>query len=433
MPGPRRRGLLTDAALSLCVYLLPIVSPHMLFFAWMLLARPIARAGTEAPGWTAANWIVLLSAQVVLFTVLRLSRPLGRIARGGLAVATLAVLTVAVNWLLMVVVPLRYLTEDNTAAEVNTLTDVCRVDGVSLQAPSSGAFADGAPAVLVRRTPSYTFARLRLPGCELVSVEHVPADADVAWVSPGGSLLWRTRDDARAERHSWTLTSASGTTWVVPLPLEQARVSPVILADEQTVAWVDWRDRTQLVTVWREGGRMVDISGLPRGSTRLHHGGGPAGPFLLSVNAAEESWFVVDGEGRVLRSISAPDHLSRFANQLHPLGRGWIGWDTYREQGPSIISWGEEASASTHTLPRGLGIQSAALDPGRAFVAASATSGLSIGRQRDEVFLIRLADGAELFRRYAPKYSRAVVALPSGGYFVVDDGAAAVRVLRLPE
>lgn len=45
----------------------------------------------------------------------------------------------------------------------------------------------------------------------------------------------------------------------------------------------------------------------------------------------------------------------------------------------------------------------------------------AVSSRRAEVWLVRTSDGAELFRRYAPTYSRAVVALSAGRYFAVDD------------
>jgi len=69
---------------------------------------------------------------------------------------------------------------------------------------------------------------------------------------------------------------------------------------------------------------------------------------------------------------------------------------------------------------------------GKATVSAS--SGLNIGSQQD-VWLVRTGDGAELFRRYSPEYSRATVALPAGRFFAVSEIAgpkSSVRIHRLP-
>jgi hypothetical protein len=133
--------------------------------------------------------------------------------------------------------------------------------------------------------------------------------------------------------------------------------------------------------------------------------------------------------------MDAPEILSRFSHRVHPTPAGWVGWDTYIEDRRYVLAWSRDGLITRRDLPRGLAFTSVAMDSRGEYVAASATSGISVGSQQDEVWLMRIADGVELFRRYAPKHSRATVALPAGRFFAVDeyaDGRGSVRVYALP-
>ncbi|MBA2305486.1 MAG: hypothetical protein H0W08_23030 [Acidobacteria bacterium] len=126
--------------------------------------------------------------------------------------------------------------------------------------------------------------------------------------------------------------------------------------------------------------------------------------------------------------------VSRFGHELLTLPDGWISWDTYVEDRRYALAWSRAGQVARRELARGLAFTSLAVDARGEFVAVSATSGLRIGSQQDEVWLVRTSDGAELFRRYSPKYSRATVALPAGRFFAVSEIAGArssVRIHRL--
>jgi hypothetical protein len=73
--------------------------------------------------------------------------------------------------------------------------------------------------------------------------------------------------------------------------------------------------------------------------------------------------------------------------------------------------------------------------PGGRYVALSVTTSLSIGSVADSVYVLRAADGAQVFRRFLPRYARSAVAFPRDDLFAYTewDGArAAIVVLRLP-
>jgi hypothetical protein len=146
-------------------------------------------------------------------------------------------------------------------------------------------------------------------------------------------------------------------------------------------------------------------------------------------------WLTIDAAGQMLTSLPAPDAVSTFSHELLVLPAGWIAWDTYVEDRRYLLAWSHRDQIMRRELPKGLAFTSVAVDTRGEFVAVSASSGLNIGSQRDEVWLVRTSDGTELFRRYAPKYSRDTVALPGGRFFAageVIDSRPAVRIHRLP-
>jgi hypothetical protein len=208
------------------------------------------------------------------------------------------------------------------------------------------------------------------------------------------------------------------------------------LDDERTVAWLETGTPAHIVLAGSTGIRRIEVPALPQGSTGPLTGAGPNGPFHVSVlGTGVTQWLSIDETGAIARTVPAPDVVSRFSHQLHPIAGGWIAWDTYLDDGRYVVAWSRGGAMTKRELPRGLGINGVAVDGDGEFVAVTATSGLSIGNQRDEVWLVRTSDGTELFRRYAPKYSRDTAALPGGRYFVVgeiNDGRPALRVYRLP-
>jgi hypothetical protein len=428
------RDWLIDIALSFLVYLVPLVGPHALFFIGGYLVGA-ARRVSEAPMWVASDWVVVLLAQAVLLLVWRLGRRGPRWLRPLIGTAALFALTIALNGLLLLAIPLRFLTEVSTAPEVNTLTEFCRLDGIYLQPTVSTFYPHRDEAALVvGRAGGRGFALLRLPGCRIEDLA-VPADADLGWVSQAGAMLWRTREDARADRSVWNLTSSSGATSLLPLSIDRSRVVPAILDDGRTLGWVEGREQKRIVIVYEGEVREIPLVAAPAGTYGVLAGAGPDGPFALSVSLQEELWLTIDAGGRITNSIPGPPRLSRFGHKLHLLDNGWIGWDAYRDSGRYLVAWSRDGREEIRELSRGLGINSAAVDGRGDFIAISATSGLNIGSQRDEVWLLRTSDGAELFRRYGPKYSRAIVAFPTGRFFAVDEidaGQPAVRVYSLP-
>jgi hypothetical protein len=140
---------------------------------------------------------------------------------------------------------------------------------------------------------------------------------------------------------------------------------------------------------------------------------------------------VVGFDGKVRKEYARSSKTRPQSNTFIERGEYWLAWDAYRDDGAYVVEWSLPAGAGTQRLPLGRTIHSAALDGDGALVAASAGSGLNIGKARDSVWVFHASDGREVFRKYLPRYSRSPVAFLDGGYFAYSD-AGGVHVLQVP-
>ena len=432
MPPLTRRAWLVEIACSCLVYAVPLASAHWLRPVGELLLRGSMRATEHASSWAAADWGVVLTAQAFVLAVLRGSRRLRRPIRVALCAGALAAVTPALNLALMVWIPSRYLIEDDTAAERNSLAETCHAEGVDVVATAPSVYPQSdAPVLVIRRAGEGRFGILRIPSCEIQDFD-VPVERTTAIASAAGTLLW-THASPDGGESDWFLTDGDGSTTRVGR--FAAAVTPSLLDDGLTVTWPE-RSQGAIVVAEKSGATTrIDTAGIPAGSRERVEGAGPAGPFRLAVlGGGRPQWLTIDRSGSVTRTITMPDSVSLSA-YLHPTPRGWVAWDRYVEDGRYAVAWMVDGKTFKRELPRGLGLTQVAVDADGRYIAVSATSGLNIGRQRDQVWLIRTSDGVELFRRYAPKYSRDVVALPAAKYFAVSQlvaGRPTVRIYSLP-
>src|SRR5918993_3974774 len=121
----RRQRWLVDGAASFLVYLIPLAGGHSVFFTGEYLVAVTARRAGYAATWAASDWAAVLVAQAALLLVLRVARRGPPVLHVLAAIGTLVGLTVVLNGLLLVAIPLRSLAESSTAPELNTLTEVC--------------------------------------------------------------------------------------------------------------------------------------------------------------------------------------------------------------------------------------------------------------------------------------------------------------------
>jgi hypothetical protein len=86
-------------------------------------------------------------------------------------------------------------------------------------------------------------------------------------------------------------------------------------------------------------------------------------------------------------------------------------------------------------IPKGRSITAVSVDPDGRYIALGVSRNLSIGDVRDAVFVLRVADGTEIYRRFLPAYTRSQVAFLGPDYLAVsliEDAMARIDVLRVP-
>jgi hypothetical protein len=112
-----------------------------------------------------------------------------------------------------------------------------------------------------------------------------------------------------------------------------------------------------------------------------------------------------------------------------------VAWDGYREREAYHVAWSTSSGQGRHRIPRGRSPAAVAVDPEGRHVALSVSGSYSIGEVPDAVVVVRTTDGAEVFRRYLPRYARSTVAFLGTEFFAytgVEEGRSRLRVLRVP-
>jgi hypothetical protein len=144
---------------------------------------------------------------------------------------------------------------------------------------------------------------------------------------------------------------------------------------------------------------------------------------------------IVGLDGGVRRGPLAPAGVEPLGLTWRRGGAGWVAWDGYRERDAYRVAWETAHGQGRHRIPRGRSPGAVAVDPEGRHVALSVSGVYSIGAVPDAVIVLRTADGAEVFRRYLPRYARAGVAFLGAGFFAytdVEDGRSRLIVLRVP-
>ena len=151
----------------------------------------------------------------------------------------------------------------------------------------------------------------------------------------------------------------------------------------------------------------------------------------VTVARSEEEFLTVGRDGTARWGPWNPEGLKAWAGTLRRLGDGWVAWDAYRDGEPYRLEWALPRGAGAHVLPRGYGIQSAAVDPLGRYIAISIDGQFSFSMP-DAVYVLRTSDGSEVFRKSLPQYNRSQVAFLGEEFFAYSDEGG-VRVLQLED
>ena len=432
---------------SFGVYCIPLVGPHA---AWFLGEALIGTVGADRSlAWKAADVSVALAAQIAVGLTLYWS--LGGGWTRKIIWLGIIPLVIAVNAAFLSAIPAFFLIEADTEPEVNTWVEHCFVPAVALRpVPTSAVQTErGARAWWASRSPDGRDTLLHMPDCETVDAA-LPAAGKSAegYLDFFITVQSASRDgiaiveqtDRRSSRRTWSILPRPDA------PLQRLAESgdigeapPIISRRGDVVAYVRTVPGSgppvlsQIVVgkATPESAavdRVIDLSPL-----------GPASYAALDVDADSREVLLwrddrpvrvgFDGQPR---SVSfEPGDIQGQSSTYLRVGDGWVAWDAYRETGPYQIGWSLKGGSGRHWTNAGRSVTSAAVDPTGSYIAVSETTTLSIGNAKDVVYVLRTTDGAVVFRRYLPRYSRSHMVFFDGGFFGYSDPAG-THILTIP-
>ena len=431
---------------SFGVYFIPLVGPHA---AWFLGQSLVAGASqNRSLAWLATDIAVALMAQLGVGLALYWSLG-GRWARkiiwlGGIPLA------IALNLAYLGIIPAFFLIEADTASEINTWAEHCFVRSVVLRPVRPAAdVGQGARTWWSTRAPDGRDTLLSVPDCQTTdAVLPVPGKSPEGYLdfslglvstSPDGVAIVQQMDRRTSHRMWWTLAHPAAPLHRLAEASESLNSGPIISRRGDAVAYV---------TIDLESGPPVLSRVVVRKATPESAAVeadidlapfGPASYSALDVDAEAREVLLwrndrplivgFDGQARPVR-FEAEDIDAQNTTYIRA-GDGWVAWDAYKESGPYQIGWSVAGGTGRHRTNAGRAVTSAAVDPTGSYIAVSETTTLSIGNARDVVYVLRTSDGAVVFRRYLPRYSRSEVVFFEGGFLGYSE-LEGTHILKLP-
>jgi hypothetical protein len=446
MPGTDWRGRVAVLG-SFGVYFIPMIGPHAAWFLGEALVASVS--GDRSLAWTAADIAVALLSQIAVGLALYWSLR-GSWARKIIWLGIIP-LTMALNVAYLSAIPAFFLIEADTASEMNTWTEHCFVRAVELRPVRSSAVhaGRGARTRWAARPPDGRDTLLRVPEC--VTTDAVLPTAakspegyldffiSLQFASPDGVAIVEQTDRRSTQRTWWTLTDPVAPLQRLAESSATFQTPPIISRRGDAVAYV--------TTVPGSGppvlSRVLVRKATP-GSTAVEVDidlapFGPASYVLLDVDAEAQEvllWrddrpLIVGFDGQSRPVSFEPGDIRAQSSTYVRVGDGWVAWDAYKEDGPYQIGWSLDHGSGRHRTNAGRSVTSAAVDPTGSYIAISETTTLSIGGAKDVVYVLRTEDGAVVFRRYLPRYSRSDVVFFEGGFFGYSD-LEGTHVLKIP-
>ena len=444
---PRRPALFKAAAASFGVYLLPLIGPHgALPIGVAVWAEFFELRGDREALWLAVDAALVAAIQLaalgLFYWMLR-----GRRAWRWLALLpAVPGFIMALNLSYQIAVPRYFLVAPDAAPEQGHWGVACSVPGVWLHPVSAGpglAF-ERAREVLISRWDAPRNARLTMPGCAVTPVAGVPegVGGEIGYAVPGGFVLHRAQDPASGEVRHWYVAPGAEAVELAAPP--EADYQPILSADGGTVAWFHklrgenravLEYRVRLETPATGATRTVTLDLAKRTSYRLLAFDARSG--VLTVAKNYDEMMAVDLAGK---TRWGPDGFAGFGgveNNARRVGDGWVAWDSLRENAPYRLAWSLAGGAGSHQVPKGRGISAVAVDPDGKLIAVSVSTSARVtwGDVDDAVYVMRAVDGAEIYRRYLPPYSRTQLAFLGPHYLAMtrnEAGESRVDVLQVP-
>lgn len=444
--SPRRVLLLATAA-SFLVYLLPVVTPHVFMVVGEVVIRDLGHlASGERPLWAAANVGFALLLQLAAFALCFWALRAGS-WRWLLLVVTAPAAIWAANAAYLAAIPTLFLIEDQPAAERGDWPVACEIAGTSLVNVRAGVQLEleQAREAWIAREPGGLYELLSMPGCRVVArgIERSMANA-IDRVSPGGAALYRRHDKATGAQHYW-FSAADGSPPQSLTPPSEKWWAPVLSRHANAIAWIESERAGSRGFLYRVVIRRLDGGGERRvsldGKLWSH-------PHLLSIDTRSGEIVLATGFDKIVAIDLAgtikwgPDVIPDFKNIQENYRRqsdGWVVWDGYREEGRYRVHWSLPLGQGRHEIPKGRGINDVAVDPWGRYIAISVSTTLNIGDVSDAIYVLRVHDGAEVYRRYLDRYTRTPIAFLGAHYLaftrydsIVEGVGGRIQILRVP-
>jgi hypothetical protein len=432
--------------LSFLVYLLPVIHAHGgNILGLILLAEFAGGHGDREPLWLTMDAGLALILQAAAFALFHWMLA-GRRWRWLLLVPSVPAGLALLNFAYMIEIPKRFLIEADTSPESGDWPVACEIMDASTTGPPTGITLalERAGEIWLRMDKGNSHGLLKGTDCSVASRElfFPGARGGISYVTGGGTTLYKIDREGDGVFNSWYF--GAGAPAAVKLAVSESidYWSPVVDANGGALAWLE----TRRTGDGKIAAHLMIIRDLADGSVRrINLRLAPyANPQLLDFSRAEGVFHILRNyrellrvgiDGAVMGPPLSPEGFDGFGHNIRLLDEGWVVWDGYREAARYRVAWSLPAGMGRHEIPKGRSITSLSVDPGGRYIAVSASRNLSIGDTPDTVFVIRVADGAEIYRRYLAPYTRGHLGFLGPDRLamtIVEDGRARVRVLAVP-
>lgn len=430
-------------AASFIVYLLPVFTVHISIpwgvVLWMELTR---LAGERNVLWLVMDLGFALLLQAAAGALVYWAIGGWRWWRTFLLIGAIPVFFVALQLGYQIAIPTLFLIEKEEHGEHGDWQAACTVPGAQVaqvDAGSSLALEHAEEAWAVSQADG--FSLLTMPECSLSKLPIAFSRTVVEQVAPGGGALFTVSDPSGAlTRYG---LAPGGEPRIIKRPTGIEHWKPVLDYDGVSVAWLE-RERTtdKIGTRWRIRSRRLTDGFEETVTLQLER---PTSFELIAADTAHNRFFArrnerefvwIDQGGAITYEPFAPNPDTEPTQRYSRLKDGWASWDVYRDEGRHRVAWSLPAGKGMHEVLKGRGIHDVSLSPDGRLIAVSVGPNTRIGSLKDSLYVLRAADGVEVFRRILPPYSRSKPAFLGNSHLAMTvprEGQTAIAVLKIPQ
>lgn len=425
----RKRALLWAIIGSFAIYLIPIVGPHSIIFSGAMLLQELTGGHDREALWRILDVGLAVFLQALFASLLYLLISWRRWWGWLVLVPALPAFFFAQLFGYQLLIPTIFLVESDPAPEQGDWPRVCELEGEWLD--GTGASADlameRAGEVWTMTADSRRYSILSMPECRLrpVSIPVIDAGGGVSQVRPGGAALYRVYDKATQKTELYVLPANSAAAIHQFPPAKLPYWDPIAIGDGD-LAWLDYlrkeNDVEPVVHIRRFSDDTELTISLPRGDCKCRQYqllafDDRSGDLLLSYYP--NGLIGVGLDGAVRWGPFTADGLASIGANLRRVGEGWVAWDSYRDEGRYRIVWSLPSGSGSREIPKGRSITSLSVNPSGDLIAVSTSPSVSLGSIADALFVIKAADGSEIYRRTLPTYSRSNVQFIGNDYLAM--------------